>query len=116
MNSKLNKELGTSGESLAKALMGVADNIKLLMDDGGRVSPEDMTNLTRAFIENMNQELRKESRDMVQGALNVVLLALANYSLIERSIFEMANLEYTPARKEVLDKVYVVMSEGIKKS
>ena len=103
-----------AGNLLAMALTLLTKEVESLMDKDGRVSSTELKQLTKTVIEDMNSEFRSENETLiVHSALNIVLLSLANYSIIERKIFEASNIKCPPSRKAVLDKLYAVMSKGL---
>jgi hypothetical protein len=106
-------EKDTAGELLTKALVQVTKDLQEIITEDSTYNQQDLDRITKKVIRDMNSELRKEERVLLQGSLEVLLLALANYSLIEKEIFKKSGLNYSTNRVKILNKVFEIMSEDL---
>ena len=102
-----------AGTHLGKALVTITEDLKNMMEEDGTIASEVLHEFTRQVVVDMNEVLQKETNEIAQGTLNIILLALANYSVIEKRIFQAAGIEISPERKAILDKVYETMSKDL---
>jgi len=106
-------EKDTAGALLGKALIQITEDIEEMLSSRDTFDPKELNKLTKELILDMNTELRKEKRQVLQSSLELLLLALANYSMIEKAIFKEAGINYSVNRKEILNKVYTIMSKDL---
>ena len=102
----------TSGQLLAKAIKTLNDEIGSTVTEEGLITKESMSKLLYKVILNFNTEMSNNST-ISQGSLDIILLTLSNYSIIERRILEASGRKLdNKTRNTVLEKSFHMLKTG----
>lgn len=101
-----------AGSLLAETIKELSSSIGSVVSEEGMVTKEAMGKLLQEVVSDFNSSM-KDNTMITQGSLDILLLALANYSLLERQVIEGSGLKLdNSTRNTVLDKTYHIMKTG----
>ncbi|RKZ95509.1 MAG: hypothetical protein DRQ40_03470 [Gammaproteobacteria bacterium] len=100
------------GKLLAGAVKGLSSQIADKLDGGEAISAEDGNKMLFDTMQSFNKEMATNGF-ITSGAFDLILMAIANYSLLERQILEKNGRPVdTPSRKRVIDKAFHLITTG----
>lgn len=100
------------GTLLAKSVCKLSSKIASRLDENNSISPEEGNKLLFEVVTSFNKEMSKNGY-ITAGAFDILLMAVANYSLLERKIMAKSGRNVdTESRKQIIEKAFKMITTG----
>lgn len=100
------------GTLLARSVCKISSKIASRLDENNTISPEEGNKLLFEVVTAFNQEMANNGY-ITAGAFDILLMAVANYSLLERQILLKSGRDVdTDSRKSIIEKAFKMISTG----